>query len=282
MVFFYYKEYTGKDTTPMRPLHELKDIRLFLLDMDGTFYLDDHLLPGAAELLELEKAGNFSTLFLTNNSSRSTAAYVERLAKLGVNVPPEKILTSGEAAILWMQHQNWPRELLVIGTPSLEEQFTQAGYTLTDVAHAKAVVLGFDTTLTYAKLTDLCNALRAGLPYLATHPDFNCPVQGGYIPDIGAMIAFAKAATGREPDVVIGKPNGGIAQAAADRAGLPLEAIAMVGDRLYTDIALGKCGVRTVFVLSGEGTLEELPQYETQPDWIFDNMQGLVDALQAN
>lgn len=258
----------------------LQKIRLFMLDMDGTFYLDDHLLPGARQLLELEKTAPFSTLFLTNNSSRSTADYVQRLARLGVQVPPEKILTSGEAAISYMQHQNWPKEVLVIGTPSLEEQFAQAGFRLTS-ENPKAVVLGFDTTLTYEKLTLLCNALRAGLPYLATHPDFNCPVQGGYIPDIGAMIAFAKAATGREPDVIIGKPNAGIAQAAADRFGLQLEEVAMVGDRLYTDIALGACGVRTVFVLSGEGTLEELPHYSVQPDWIFPDLQGLVDALTA-
>ncbi len=263
----------------MRDLKQLADIRLFLLDMDGTFYLDDQLLPGAKELLEKEKEGGFSTLFLTNNSSRSTLDYVARLAGLGVPVLPEKILTSGEASILYMQHNHWPQKLLVIGTPSLEQQFRDAGYALVSQPEAEAVVLGFDTTLTYAKLTDLCNALRAGLPYLATHPDFNCPVANGFIPDIGAMIAFAKAATGREPDVVIGKPNGGIAQAAADRYGLRLDQIAMVGDRLYTDIALGACGVRTVFVLSGEGTLAELPEYSVQPDWIFDNMQGLVDAL---
>ena len=267
----------------MRALSELKKIRLFLLDLDGTFYLDDQLLPGAAELLALEQQPDpgFATLFLTNNSSRSTADYVARLARLGVDVPPAKILTSGEAAIRYMKRERWPRRLLVIGTPGLEKQFADAGYTLTDVDTAEAVVLGFDTTLTYAKLTALCNALRAGLPYLATHPDFNCPVQGGFIPDIGAMIAFAEAATGRRPDVVIGKPNAGIAEAAAERYGLPLEQVAMVGDRLYTDIALGRCGVRTVFVLSGEGTLAELPQYEVQPDWIFEDLQGLVDALKS-
>ena len=264
----------------MADLRELKDIRLFMLDLDGTFYLDDRLLPGAAALLELEQSAPFSTLFLTNNSSRSTADYVARLAGLGVQVPPEKILTSGEAAIRWLRRQNWPTRLLVIGTPSLEAQFREAGFILTQ-DDPQAVVLGFDTTLTYHKLTLLCNALRAGLPYLATHPDLNCPVQGGYIPDIGAIIAFAQAATGRAPDVVIGKPNVGIAQAAAERSGLPLARIAMVGDRLYTDIALGACGVRTVFVLSGEGKREDLPQYPTQPDWIFDNLQGLVDALQG-
>lgn len=264
----------------MAPLQELQTVRLFLLDLDGTFYLDDRLLPGAAALLELEKRAPFSTLFLTNNSSRSTADYVARLARLGVTVPPAKILTSGEASILWLRQHRWPERLLVIGTPSLEAQFAAAGFTLTE-EDPQAVVLGFDTTLTYRKLTLLCNALRAGLPYLATHPDLNCPVQGGYIPDIGAIIAFAEAATGRRPDVVIGKPNAGIAAAAAARAGLPLEQIAMVGDRLYTDIALGACGMRTVFVLSGEGTLAELPQYPTQPDWIFDNLQGLVDALRT-
>lgn len=264
----------------MTDLAELKKIRLFMLDLDGTFYLDDRLLPGARELLELERTAPFSTLFLTNNSSRSTADYVRRLEKLGVQVPPEKILTSGEASIRYLLREHWPRELLVIGTPSLERQFADAGFILSH-ENARAVVLGFDTTLTYAKLTELCSALRAGLPYLATHPDLNCPVEGGYIPDIGAMIAFAKAATGRAPDVVIGKPNAGIAQAAAERYGLPLPQVAMVGDRLYTDIALGACGVRTVFVLSGEGRPEDLPSAAVQPDWIFDDLAGLVKALRA-
>jgi ribonucleotide monophosphatase NagD (HAD superfamily) len=140
-------------------------------------------------------------------------------------------------------------------------------------------VLGFDTGIDYAKLTALCNAVRAGLPYIATHPDINCPVAGGVIPDVGAVIAFVQAATGRLPNVVVGKPNGIIARMAARRAGLPLSALCMVGDRLYTDIALGRAGVQTALVFSGETTRESLAQSDLKPTYVFENLAGMAAAL---
>ncbi len=161
------------------------------------------------------------------------------------------VFTSGDAALLYLAENHFSKDILLIGTPSLEEQFAAAGYNVR-VKNPGAVVLGFDTTITYEKLTALCDAVRAGLPYVATHPDLNCPVPGGFIPDVGAVIAFVKASTGREPDAVIGKPNGYIARAAARKYGVPLASLCMVGDRLYTDIALGACGCGTVLVLCGE------------------------------
>lgn len=259
-------------------MRQLTDTKLFLLDMDGTFYLEDHLLPGAIEFLEICRQKGIEFTFLTNNSSKSKDAYLEKLAKLGVQVEERQMFTSGDATLLYMQRQKMSKEILLIGTPSLESQFEQHGYTIASKAPA-AVVLGFDTTLTYQKLTDLCNAVRAGLPYIATHPDFNCPVQGGYIPDIGAVIAFVKAATGREPDVVVGKPNGLIAEMAAERFGVPIAELCMVGDRLYTDIALGKSGVATALVLSGESTLEDLQKSDVVPDFVYRDLAAMVEEL---
>ncbi len=259
---------------------KLNDVKLFMLDMDGTFYLEDTLLPGSVQFLEICKQKGIRFTFLTNNSSRNGGAYIAKLAKLGVQVTPQEMLTSGDATLLYLAEQDVAKEILLIGTPSLEEQFIQEGYTL-GAASAKAVVLGFDTGLTYEKLTDLCNGVRAGLPYIATHPDFNCPVEGGYIPDIGATIAYVQAATGRLPDAVIGKPNGYIARAAASRAGLALQDLCMVGDRLYTDIALGRCGVQTALVLSGESTREDVKTSEEKPDYIFENLQEMGEALLA-
>ena len=146
----------------------------------------------------------------------------------------------------------------MVGTPSLEDEFRQHGFPLVQ-QQPDFVVLGFDTTLTYQKLWNLCDLARAGVPYIATHPDFNCPTDTGFMPDIGAMIAFVKAATGREPDVVIGKPNRFIVDAAAAKLNLPVSQLGMIGDRLYTDIALGSStGITTVLVLSGETKLEDL------------------------
>lgn len=257
----------------------LEDIRLFLLDMDGTFYLDDTLLPGALAFLALCRERGTAFSFLTNNSSKGKADYLAKLHRIGVaGITEKEIFTSADATLLYMAQQGMERETLLIGTQSLEQQFREAGY-VTDSKSPKAVVLGFDTTLTYQKLTDLCNAVRAGLPYIATHPDFNCPVSGGYIPDIGATIAYVEAATGRRPDVVIGKPNRFIAEAAAQKFQCRLDQVCMVGDRLYTDIALGQCGCGTVLVLCGESRREEIPKAIHQPDLVCENLAELCEEL---
>ena len=146
-------------------------------------------------------------------------------------------------------------------------------------AHPQVVVLGFDTTITYNKLRLLCDAVRAGLPYIATHPDYNCPVAGGFIPDIGAVIAFVKASTGRDPDAVIGKPNAYIARAAAHKYGVSLEDVCMVGDRLYTDIALGACGCGTALVLCGETTPEALAAGSVTPGVVCADLAALGRLL---
>ena len=168
----------------------------------------------------------------------------------------------------------------MVGTPALEEEFCSYGFTL-DKTAPDLVVLGFDTTLTYEKLWKLCDFVRAGLPYIATHPDNNCPTETGWMPDVGAMIAFVKAATGREPDLIVGKPNRMIVEAAASKMGLKVEQLGMIGDRLYTDIALGaSSGITTVLVLSGETKPEDVAGSPHKPDYIFENLGGVADWLE--
>lgn len=257
---------------------QLSSVQLFLLDMDGTFYLDATPLPGALEFLDALRSKNVPFAFLTNNSSKGKQDYLKKLAAMNVFVTEKEMLTSGDATLSFLEKENFSKELLLIGTPSLEAQFADAGYQL-DSAEPKAVVLGFDTTLTYDKLTLLCNAVRAGLPYIATHPDFNCPVEGGYIPDIGGVIALVKACTGREPDAIIGKPNRFIAEAAASRFGVALSDICMVGDRLYTDIALGRCGVKTALVYTGEATPELYAASDETATWTFGSIKDMIAEL---
>ncbi|MEG0769352.1 MAG: HAD-IIA family hydrolase [Ruthenibacterium sp.] len=259
-------------------MQTIRDTKLFLLDMDGTFYLGDTLLPGARAFLQACEDKQIAYTFLTNNSSRSKTDYLAKLAHLGVSVTEREMFTSGDATLLYLAEHCFDRNILLIGTPSLEAQFSAAGYIVRADA-PQAVVLGFDTTLTYEKLTALCNAVRAGLPYIATHPDFNCPVPGGFIPDIGAVIAFVKASTGREPDAVIGKPNRFIAQAAAQRFGVPLSQVCMVGDRLYTDIALGTCGCMTALVLCGESTRTDLAASGLVPTVVCADLSALRALL---
>ena len=266
----------------MGDFSSLAALRGFLMDMDGTFYLSDHLLPGAEEFLSYATAAGLPVLFLTNNSSRNRHAYVLKMAALGVTVPPEQILTSGEATAQYL-HGVAPRaRVALFGTPELEADFREYGYAL-DQDNPSHIVLGFDLTINYAKLTRLCDLVRRGLPYIATHPDYNCPIAGGFIPDIGAIIAFVETSTGRKPDVIVGKPYQHILDMAAARIGQPLETLCMVGDRLYTDIAMGQSTpIRTVLVLSGETSRADLTDSPFVPDYVFENLADLTTELTAS
>lgn len=253
----------------------------FLLDMDGTFNLGERLLPGALRLIDVLRRRGAGFVFLTNNSSKNRRFYAEKISRLGLPIPESKVFTSGEATALYLQQAYLGRRLYLVGTPALEEEFRSYGFELSD-EQPEVAVLGFDTTLTYAKLWRLCDLVRAGCPFIATHPDFNCPTESGFMPDVGAMLALVKASTGREPDAVIGKPNRLIVEALAHKLGLPVAALAMVGDRLYTDIALGQsAGLPTVLVLSGETRREDLAGSPFQPDFIFEDLGGLADYLEA-
>jgi 4-nitrophenyl phosphatase len=254
----------------------LSNKRCFLLDMDGTFYLGDRLIDGALDFIELVERQDDQYYFLTNNSSKDRRQYKEKILRLGVEIPEDKVFTSGEATALYISQNYLEARVYLCGTPSLEGEFCHHGIDLVQ-DDPDLVVLGFDTTLTYEKLWRLCNFARLGLPYIATHPDINCPVDGGYMPDIGAMIAFIQTSTGRNPDLVVGKPNRVIIDMLARKTGLCHENLVMVGDRLYTDIALGKsAGIATILVLSGETKLEDLHSSPHQPDYVFESLKELT------
>jgi len=260
----------------MKPLTE---IETYLLDMDGTIYLSDYVYPCTLPFLSLLKAQGKRYIFLTNNSSTNKTAYLERLDRLGIPVDGDSVFTSGEATTIYLSAQKPGARVFLCGTPDLEEEFRQAGFTLTD-RDPDYAVLGFDKTLTYEKLVKLCDFVRAGLPFIATHPDFNCPVTGGFIPDTGSMLALVKASTGRDPDYIVGKPNRGIVDALARKYGLPLDTMAMVGDRLYTDIAVGvNAGITSILVLSGESTLDDLAVSDVKPDYVFSDLSGITQII---
>ena len=266
----------------MNDIEKLSAVRGFLLDMDGTFYLSDRLLEGALRFIDLLREQKKEFLFLTNNSSKHRRQYAEKISRLGLPIPEELVLTSGEATALYLEEQHPGADLFLVGTPSLEDEFRQHGFRLVQ-QKPQFLVLGFDTTLTYQKLWALCDFVRAGVPYIATHPDFNCPTETGFMPDVGAMIAFVMAATGREPDLVVGKPNRLIVDAAALKMNLQVSQLAMIGDRLYTDIALGQSsGITTVLVMSGETKIEDLKGSPFQPDYTFQNLARVADWLEIN
>ena len=258
----------------------LADKRLFLMDMDGTVYLDETLFPGTKPFLRAvrEKGGRY--LFLTNNSSRSVDAYVAKLGRMGIEAAREDFLTSVDALIADLAGRAPYRLCYVFGTGSFQSQLREAGISVTDRLEdgIDCLLVGFDTELTFQKLEDACILLGRGVDYIATNPDWVCPTRYGFVPDCGSVCEMLRRATGRVPRV-IGKPQPAMARLALERTGFaPVQAL-MVGDRLYTDVAAGaSAGIDTAFVLSGEGTLADLETSEVKPTWVFDDIAALHRA----
>ena len=258
---------------------ELKDVKTFLLDMDGTFYLGGQLIEGSLDFIKKVEETGRNYMFLTNNSSHNANFYVEKLAKMGLKTDRSHVMTSGEATCEKIKELYPGKRCFVLGNEFLKEEFTEYGIEV-DNENPEIVVIGFDTTLDYQKMWAVCDHVRAGLPYIATHPDFNCPTETGFMPDIGAIINFIEASTGRRPDFVVGKPNTGIVEAVLRRTGLKVSELAMVGDRLYTDIETGlRSGMLSILVMSGETTEEMLAASETVPDLKFGRLSDMIDLL---
>ena len=260
---------------------ELTDKRLFLLDMDGTLYLDDALFPGTLPFLRRirEKGGRY--LFLTNNSSRGADAYVEKLRRLGIKSTPEDFLTSVDALILFLRKGDYQsKALYAAGTESFRSQLRQAGFTVTaDRDEAEVLICGFDTELTFQKLEDACILLNRGVEFLATNPDWVCPTWYGYVPDCGSVCEMLFRATGRRPKV-IGKPQPEMALLAMESTGFSPEETVPVGDRLYTDIACAaNAGIDSVLVLSGESSRNDLKTSEVHPRWVLQDVAELTENM---
>ena len=252
--------------------------------MDGTFYLGSSLIDGALDFLETLKKNNRSFLFLTNNSSKNKAAYKNKLENMGCHIHEEDVFTSGEATTIYLADIKPGADIFLLGNEFLHEEFEESGFIIVNDKGTKPdfVVLGFDTTLTYDKLWKACDWLREGVPYIATHPDFNCPLEDGkYMPDTGSMIEMIAASIGRRPHV-IGKPNNDIVDAICKKYGYKKHEIAMVGDRLYTDIKMGEtAGILSVLVLTGEATMEDYNLSDIRADYIFPSIKELGEELKS-
>jgi 4-nitrophenyl phosphatase/NagD protein len=265
----------------MKDLDKIRSTACFLFDLDGTVYLGDQLLPGAADIISYLEQQNKPYYFLTNNSSRSRNDYAAKLRKYGLDVTGQRVFSSGMATAIYLQKQNPGARIFLVGTPSLEAEFKGYGFQLVN-ENPDYLVLGFDTTLTYEKIWKFSDFIREGRPYIATHPDINCPTPDGFMPDIGAMMAMIKSSTGREADLVVGKPNPPMVEAIVELTGFQPEQLTMVGDRLYTDIAMGAAGIQTVLVLSGETKREDLPDAPHQPDLICKDLDELLSLLKED
>ena len=257
----------------------ISDTECFALDMDGTIYLGEKWIDGARDFLEAVERSGKRYIFLTNNSSKNPGVYVEKLHRMCMEVTEDKIITSGQATIFYLKLKFPGKRVYLLGNEMLKDEFREAGIMLTD-EDAEVVVTAFDTTLDYAKMCRVCDYVREGLPYIETHPDFNCPTETGFIPDAGSIQAFIKASAFREPDRIIGKPYGDIVDYMIKRTGADRDHTAMVGDRLYTDVAAGvNNGMHGILVLSGEAGLSDIETSDVKPELVFDSLKEMIPFL---
>ena len=224
--------------------------KYFIIDMDGTFYLGDTLIPGADDALrEIERSGR-GYYFYTNNSSNSLETCTERLRHIGFPTPREKVLMSSYVAAEHILHHHPGKTVYLLGNGNLRNVMLETGVPLVE-DDPDIVLLGFDTELTYQRIWDACRFLANGALYYATHPDVNCPVVGGFKPDTGAMIEMFAASTGRRP-VVLGKPMQPTVDYLMRTLHCRSDELAFIGDRLETDIRIGTDrGIPTILVMTG-------------------------------
>ena len=254
--------------------------------MDGTLYLDETLFPRVKEFLDFVRARGGRYLYLTNNSSRGVASYVEKMHRLGLPAEEGDFFTSVDATILYLEERFGDRartmKIYLAGTASFYEQMRAAGFTLVTEPEADvALVLnGFDRELTFKKLEDMCILLGRDIPWVATNPDWVCPTAFGFVPDCGSVSEMLTRATGRRPDFV-GKPGPLMATAAMKLAGASPEETVLVGDRIYTDIACGvNAGIDTVLVMCGETDEATLRASDILPTYVMADVSELLDRLQ--
>jgi len=256
--------------------------KLFLFDMDGTLYLGSRLYDFTLELLDTLKATGRTYLFMTNNSSKSVEAYIQKLAGFGIHATREEFMTSSQATAFYLHKYHEGQKLYVCGTESLKEELRREGFTVTtDVDETECIVMGFDTELTFQKLHDISFMLltRPDLPYIATNPDYVCPTEFGSVPDCGSVCDMIYNATKKRP-VVIGKPSPLMPQLAMEKLGVSKEETCVVGDRIYTDIKSGlNAGITGILVLSGETTREVLEASEEKPHLVLEDASEILAAI---
>jgi 4-nitrophenyl phosphatase len=257
----------------------LDEIRGFILDMDGVLYRARLPLPGACEFLARLQSTNTPFLLMTNNGTRTPEQYVARLAEMGITIEPERLLTSAQATARYLARQAPPgTRMFVIGMDGIRMALAEQEYELVDSRQVDYVVVSADFGLTYAQLRTATLAIRDGARFVATNPDRTFPAEDGLVPGCGAILAALEATTDVKP-IVIGKPEPAMFEQALAQLGTHPEETAMVGDRLETDIRGGRgVGMRTILVLSGASTRDDIERSRVKPDWVFGSIADLDRA----
>ncbi|MDP6905894.1 MAG: HAD-IIA family hydrolase [Candidatus Thalassarchaeaceae archaeon] len=257
----------------------MEDIDAVFLDLDGTIYLGEDLIEGALEFLNRCDKNGIKRFFLSNNSSKSVEQYVAKLQKLGIPAMKSDVLLSTHDLISWLHAFDYDR-IYLVGTIGMQDMLQDAGLTI-DAGDPEIVVLGYDTEINYDKISTASIHLHNGVPLVASHPDMVCPSPDGGLPDTGAYMALFEATTGVRPIHVCGKPQPGMIRHKIEELKLLPERCAMIGDRLYTDMAMAtRAGVKGILVLSGEATRKDVealgPDAEQMPTLIVNSVADLL------
>ena len=253
----------------------------YVFDLDGTVYLGEALLPTAQQTIATLKSHGASVVFLSNNPLQSRMDYAAKLTWLGIPTTPEEVINSSWVMARWLVNQAAGATLFVIGEDPLKNELGANGFHLSeDPEQIDFVIASFDRTFDYRKLQIAFNAIRAGARFVATNADPYCPVPGGGLPDAGAVIGAIEGCTGQPVEIVVGKPSHLTVQAILKRLQLPAGKCLMVGDRLQTDIRMGKTsGMATAVTLTGVTTQEILAQSEIQPDYVLEHLEDLYRRI---
>ncbi len=264
---------------------QLSQIKHFALDMDGTIYNGSTLFDYTNDFLNYLKKSGIGYSFLTNNPSKSTDDYLKHLSKMGIQAERAEMNTSAQATIQYLKHHHPNfKKLFLLGTPSMIKEFEDAGYTSTaDSPDDKpdALIVAFDRSLSYPRLCRAAYWASQGLPYIATNPDWVCPTDEAVVlVDCGAICACIEAATKRKPDLVIGKPDPRMLEGIIHEKNLLPQQIAMVGDRIYTDVMTAiNAGGMGILVLSGEANMQDVAEAEVAPHLVVDDLAQLKELI---
>lgn len=258
------------------------NVRAVLFDMDGVLYRGDTALPGVNEILAFLLSKGIAYTCITNNASRTREQFSEKLQKMNIAVPPERIITSALATSVWLRARvARGTTVYAIGMDGLRSVLFGDDYFIEQPVQPEYVVVGADFEVTYEKLATACLAIRAGAKFIGTNPDTTFPSERGIVPGVGALIAALEAATGKQA-TIIGKPERGMFDTALQLLGVPADTALVVGDRLDTDIAGAfHAGIRSAMVLTGVSSVADLAHSTVQPTAVFDDLPHLTAVLQG-
>jgi HAD superfamily hydrolase (TIGR01457 family) len=250
----------------------------YIFDLDGTIYLGEKLIPGARETIEKLKSFSKKIVYLSNKPLQTREDYASKLTLLGIPTHPDEVINSSLVMARWLSREAPGATIYVIGEIPLVEEMVRAGFRISEKAgEIQYVIASFDRTFDYRKLNIALQAIKKGARFIATNPDRTCPVEGGEIPDCAAVIGAVEGTTGMKVEAIVGKPSDIMIRVAVDYMGLRPQDCVLVGDRLETDMVMGKkAGMATALVLTGVTNREILKKSVIQPDYVWESVAEII------